>query len=277
MFSDIAVPAVASGISHFEHNRNDTYFVKSGKTLLNMSLCQVADTFPKTADPIKIALAGGSFRSLFMKQSPTDLDLFLLTDRRTALSFFKSMKESLIKQYPHVSAEKIAEVTLTLKRDEDGDPSVEKKFLRFNIPPLSGRNTAPIQMLQFSHNIQGIEVFPKSSRELINMFDIVPACYAAEVIKTPVNDFEFTGVTAHAMLLETLLHKQLVPNVVKGRPVEPIMALERFYKYTVEYGFTVAKEHMPVFAKLMAIPTNVSIHYDTMVGEDASECSDWEL
>jgi hypothetical protein len=34
---------------------------------------------------------------------------------------------------------------------------------------------------------------------------------------------------------------------------------------------------MPMFSKLMAIPTNVSINYDSVIGEDASECSDWEV
>jgi hypothetical protein len=69
----------------------------------------------------------------------------------------------------------------------------------------------------------------------------------------------------------------LVPNIVKGRLAEPIMTLARFYKYTKEYGFTVSKENMPMFSTLMAIPTNVSIHYDSVIGEDASECSDWEV
>ena len=276
MFSE-PIPEAMSGNSMFEHNRNDTYFVKAGKTLLNMSLCQISDTFPKMEDPIKLAVAGGSFRSLFTKQKLMDLDLFLLTDRYMALSFFKYMKEVLIRLYPDIVFDKIAEVTLTLKRDEDGFSNLEKKFIRFNIPPLPGRNNTQIQMLQFSHNIEGLEVYPKSSRELINMFDVIPACFSAEAVKTPNNGFEFTGVTAHAMLLETLVNKELIPNMVKGRPVEPIMSLERFYKYTVDYGFTVSKQHMPIFAKLMAIPTNISIHYDTISGEDVSECSDWEL
>jgi hypothetical protein len=262
--------------SLFESNVNDTYFVKSGKILLNMSLSKIADAFPKTADPIKIAIAGGSFRSLFMKQAPTDLDLFLLTDRQTALSFFKSVKEVLVNQYPKVTFDKIAEITLTVE-NTGVVSSYQKKFIRFNIPPLPGRNETPIQLLQFSHNIQGLEVYPTSSRELINMFDIVPACFSAEATKYPNNVFEFTGISAHAMLLETLVNKELVPNIVKGRLVEPIMSLERFYKYTKEYGFTVSKENMPIFSTLMSIPTNVSIHYDTVIGEDASECSDLEF
>jgi hypothetical protein len=261
--------------SLFEINVNDTYFVKSGKILLNMSLSKIANTFPETANPIKLAIAGGSFRSLFMKQAPTDLDLFLLTDRQTALSFFKSVKEVLVNQYPKVTFDKIAEITLTI--ENNGGSSYQKKFIRFNIPPLQGRNETPIQLLQFSHVIQGVEVHPTSSRELINMFDIVPACFSAEAIKYPNNFLEFTGVTAHTMLLETLVNKELVPNIVKGRLVEPIMALERFYKYTKEYGFTVSKENMPIFSTLMSIPTNVSIHYDSVIGEDASECSDWEV
>jgi hypothetical protein len=260
----------------FEINVNDTYFVKSGKILLNMSLSRIADTFPKTADPIKIAIAGGSFRSLFMKQAPTDLDLFLLTDRQTALSLFKSVKEVLVNQYPEVTFDKIAEITSTVE-NTGVVSSYQKKFIRFNIPPLPGRNETPIQLLQFSHNIRGLEVYPTSGRELINMFDIVPACFSAEATKYPDNFFEFTGISAHAMLLETLVNKELVPNIVKGRLAEPIMTLARFYKYTKEYGFTVSKENMPIFSTLMAIPTNVSINYDSVIGEDASECSDWEV
>lgn len=250
----------------FSIDNNDTYFTRAGKTLLRQSLEKIISVIPKDGSVKSMAVAGGCFRSYFFKEKYTDLDIFLLSDRNTAREFITKTRYNLVKEYPKIDFGGIAEVTLKLPVNFSGTigtKRIEKKFLRFNIPPLPNRNTFPLQLIQYSHNVDGEEIWPECGRELISLFDIIPTCFAAEVVYNNDTTYVFNGVSAHPLLLESLVNKELLPNTQYGRVINPVMALERFYKYTSVYGFKVSsKEHMTLFCNLMGIPDSMQISYN---------------
>ena len=253
----------------FRVGDNDTYFTRAGKRLLNMSVGPVAPFYPEGFKNLHLAVAGGSFRSLFFNEAPTDLDVFILTDSDTGTRFLRNLRNNLINTFPDAPFQQLAEVTITInKHYNPSEESLVKKFVRFNIPVIEGLTPTPIQMIHFCHLVGEEEVFPTSARELINLFDVVPACFAAETTAFPM---VLQGVSTHAMLLDSLLSKTLIPNMVRGRYIEPVMTLDRFYKYTKTYGFSVNKSDMPHFTKLMSIPSNMNISYDVDENEGEVE------
>jgi len=258
----------------FRVGDNDTYFTRAGKRLLNVSVGPIARYYPEEFKDIHLAVAGGSFRSLFFNETPTDLDVFLLTDMETGTRFLRKLRQNLMNQFPDAPFQQVAEVTITINKNyTPSEEAITKKFVRFNIPVIEGLTPVPIQMIHFCHVVEGDEVFPTSARELINLFDVVPACFAAETTAFPLS---FHGVSTHAMLLDSLLSKTLIPNMVRGRYIEPVMTLDRFYKYTKTYGFSVSKSDMPHFTKLMSIPNNMNISYD-VDDTEGDPCSEAEV
>lgn len=249
----------------------DTYFTKAGKYLLNQSFGAIRNHF-SLLDPVTIAVAGGSFRSYFLKETPIDLDLFILSDRATASKIIISVRDSLKKQYPDITFEPIAYIDI--ERNSIDKEKTIKKVIRFNIPVLPNSNT-PIQLLHFSHDVGPYEVSPSCGRELLNSFDIVPACFAAEAKIFCTNQPEFLGVSQHPLLLESLINKTLLPNEVKGRQIIPSIDLNRFYKYTAKYGFSVSKKDMETFSDYMFIPTNARISYHSdYTDSDSASCTE---
>lgn len=243
----------------------ETYYTKAGKVLLNMSLGNIYTYFPASIQHLdfSIAVAGGCFRSYFNKELPKDLDLFLLTPFDTAKQIMSGVSDFLHNNT--IAMNDVATITSEYVSDStDWDKkTVSKKILRLNIPCSKNNPEIPIQLLYFGYFIDGIEIYPKSARDLITRFDIVPACFAAEARYALASGWTFSGTASHQRLLESLATKILIPNESTNSVIVPSMSINRFYKYVHDYGFSVeSKEDMKILSSYMLNGKDINFDYN---------------
>lgn len=175
----------------------------------------------------RYCIAGGVFRSLFFNELPSDVDIYPLASSTNVITIYNNAIRKSIK------SKKISGNTGTNSH--------------IDIITFDGLQKLPYKIQIISKSIvdNGISVLPTEVDDILSAFDIIPACFGIDIsIETsPVSSvfpsFTLNSVVIHPDYFYSLGNKLLLLNTGQSPLYEKQMSAERFYKYTVNYGFRI--------------------------------------
>ena len=252
----LASPSVNQGL-YFPEEDHDPIMLKYGFPAIKLGINPILKYLPSG----RYCIAGGTFRSLFFNEIPTDIDIYPLEPHFTNNVYIHDEIHDRMMEGTSVQVfEKFNSLHVNIK--ETGT-SVDILTGKFSYLPYS------FQIITKSKGTEFVEIRPTCADDIISTFDIIPACFGIDfTLTTEPNQaypsYTINEVAIHPDYFYSLGNKYLMVNEQPSKFESKRMKAERFYKYIANYGFKVpSTEEMQKFNVLLAKePHGTDIEYE---------------